>query len=240
MGERSCVRYDAAVLTGSRRSSVERSSASFSSDAEASARGASHGSRITVSGFTRWRGGTGVDTEGRTGSYGCGSLRDSLRGASRRRDVAEMGAGAGLTGAALARRRAAGARSARRTAEAGRRPVARDAVRVMSRRVPSIANAPIGSSRRFKRTMAEAHETPRYQGSATTMTTAPADARVVVGVGVGPGYYGPAYGPAPYPYYGCGYYCGYPGYYGPSVAFGVGGWGGWRGGWRGGWHGGRR
>src|SRR5690242_15043934 len=78
---------------------------------------------------------------------------------------------------------------------------------------------------------------------ATAALTTPADARVVVGVGIGvPGYYG-------YPYYG------YPGYYsyygGPYVGWG-GGWGwrgygwragwhpgwGWHGGWRGGWHGG--
>lgn len=80
----------------------------------------------------------------------------------------------------------------------------------------------------------------------TAALTAPADARVVVGVGVGfPGYYG-------YPCCGYPYYYGYPGYYGgyyggPYVGVGWGGgWGwhgGWRGrpgwGWRGGWHGGR-
>jgi len=66
---------------------------------------------------------------------------------------------------------------------------------------------------------------------ATAVTTTPASARVVVGIGVGvPGYY---------PYYGypCGYYgyCGYPAYYG----YGYGGpyawWGGrWH--WRAGFH----
>lgn len=84
-------------------------------------------------------------------------------------------------------------------------------------------------------------------GAATAMTAAPADARVVVGLGVGPGYYGappPAY---PYRSYDCYYYgyCGYPaypayyGYYGPpAVSLGFGWGGGWHDGWRGGWHGG--
>lgn len=72
---------------------------------------------------------------------------------------------------------------------------------------------------------------------AAAFTAAPADARVFVGFGVGPGYYGPG------PYYGAGaycdpyypnydpYYCGgpyYDGYYGPywggpEVGFGFGG-----------------
>ncbi|HEX3431816.1 MAG TPA: hypothetical protein VHT03_13125 [Rhizomicrobium sp.] len=84
----------------------------------------------------------------------------------------------------------------------------------------------------------------------TAALTTPADARVVVGVGIGvPGYY-PAYPCCGY--YGYGYpYYGYPayygGYYGPYVGVGWGwragwhpGWG-WRGrwGWRG-WHGGWR
>jgi hypothetical protein len=63
---------------------------------------------------------------------------------------------------------------------------------------------------------------------ATAALTTPADARVVVGVGIGvPGYY-PAY-----PYYG---YYGYPayyGYYGSPYVWGGGRWH-WRGGW--GWH----
>jgi len=56
-------------------------------------------------------------------------------------------------------------------------------------------------------------------GGAVAATTVPADARVVVGVGIGVpvgGYYAPYYG---YPYYGYPYY-GYPaayGYYGPRV-----------------------
>src|SRR5215469_3142260 len=71
-------------------------------------------------------------------------------------------------------------------------------------------------------------------GGVMATTTAPADARVVVGIGFGVPWVYPAY-PAYYPpcYYGyCGYpaaYYGYPGYYG-------GGWG-WVGGrwvWRGG------
>ena len=82
----------------------------------------------------------------------------------------------------------------------------------------------------------------------TAALTTPADARVVVGVGIGvPGYYG--YPCCGYPYYG-----GYPGYYGgyyggPYVGVGWGGGWGWRGrgwgwrgrpgwGWHGGWHGG--
>lgn len=96
-------------------------------------------------------------------------------------------------------------------------------------------------------------------GAATAVASSPADARVVVGFGVGPGYYG--YGPAYYPRYSCdpysrwynpyrcgGYYDGYyggpayygPAYYGPSIgfSFGGGGWGGHRGGWGGGFHGG--
>lgn len=65
----------------------------------------------------------------------------------------------------------------------------------------------------------------------TAALTAPADAAVVVGVGVPGPYYYPGY---------CGYYyyCGYPGYYGyPYVGVGW-GWGhpwGWGWGWRGGW-----
>lgn len=84
---------------------------------------------------------------------------------------------------------------------------------------------------------------------ATAAVTTPADARVVVGVGIGvPGYY-PGYSPY-YGYYGYPAYYGYPGYYGgPYVGVGWGGYGwrggccwggrgyGWRGGW-GGWHGG--
>src|SRR5262249_25310652 len=100
-------------------------------------------------------------------------------------------------------------------------------------------------------------------GAATAVASSPADARVVVGFGAGPGYYG--YGPAYYPRYSCDpysrwyspYRCGYggyggyyggpayygPAYYGPSIgfSFGGGGWGGHRGGWgggHGGWHGG--
>jgi hypothetical protein len=89
-------------------------------------------------------------------------------------------------------------------------------------------------------------------GAATAVASSPADARVVVGFGVGPGYYG--YGPAYYPgyscdpysrwyspyrcggYYGPAYYGGYygPSYYGPSIGFSFGG-GGWG---HGGWHGG--
>ena len=69
----------------------------------------------------------------------------------------------------------------------------------------------------------------------------PASAAVSVGIGVAPGYYGPAY-PAPYPcsaYYP--YYCG-PAYYGYGPAFGFGGYwgGGWHGGYHGGFHGGAR
>ena len=91
-------------------------------------------------------------------------------------------------------------------------------------------------------------------GAATAVASSPADARVVVGFGVGPGYYGPAYYPRiscdPYSrwydpyrcgYYGPAYYRGYygPSYYGPSIGFSFGG-GGWgHGGWHGGgWHGG--
>ena len=82
-------------------------------------------------------------------------------------------------------------------------------------------------------------------GAAALATTAPADARVTVGIGIGgPGYYG-YYGPAyyhnpcwrPYPYrpYYCdaGYYPGYYGYGGPVIGLGFGG--GWG---HGGWHGG--
>lgn len=75
-------------------------------------------------------------------------------------------------------------------------------------------------------------------GAATAVASSPADARVVVGVGIGaPGYYGGPYYGGCYRYYDP-YYCGYygpayyGGYYGPGFAFG---WGGWRGG---GWHGG--
>ena len=90
--------------------------------------------------------------------------------------------------------------------------------------------------------------------AATLLTAAPADARVFVGFGIGPGYYGPP--PAPYAYYDPWYdpyyyddYYGYPypyyGYGGP-VFYGEFG-GGWhhhyyhhhywdRGDWRGHWH----
>lgn len=75
----------------------------------------------------------------------------------------------------------------------------------------------------------------------TAALTTPADARVVVGVGIGVPAYG--YGCCGYPYYG-GYY-GYPAYYGyyggPYVGW-RGGYGwrgyGWRAGWHPGWHGG--
>ena len=81
----------------------------------------------------------------------------------------------------------------------------------------------------------------------TAALTTPADARVVVGVGIGfPGYYG--YPCCGYPYYG-GYYPAYYGYYGSPYVWWGGGWHwrgyGWRAGWhpgwgwRGGWHGGR-
>ena len=88
-------------------------------------------------------------------------------------------------------------------------------------------------------------------GAVTAVASSPADARVVVGFGVGPGYYGPAYYPRyacdpysrwynPYrcdyygPAYGPAYYG--PAYYGPSIGFSFGG-GGWgHGGWHGGWH----
>jgi hypothetical protein len=88
-------------------------------------------------------------------------------------------------------------------------------------------------------------------GAATAITAAPADARVVVGFGIGPTYYAPP--PPVYPYrsYDCYYYgyCGYPaypaypayygGYYGPpAVSLGFGFGGGWHGGHWGGWHGG--
>jgi len=73
---------------------------------------------------------------------------------------------------------------------------------------------------------------------AAALTTAPADARVFVGFGVGPGYYGPG------PYYGGGAYCNpYSPYYDPYYCDGgyygdpywggpvvYGGWG-WGGGW---------
>jgi len=86
---------------------------------------------------------------------------------------------------------------------------------------------------------------------AATALSAPAEARVVVGIGgydYGPGYYGPSYSCSPYSRwydpYRCGYYAPryarpyYDGYYGgPSIVFGFGGGGGWRGG-HGGWHGG--
>jgi|SRR5581483_5377249 len=76
-------------------------------------------------------------------------------------------------------------------------------------------------------------------GAATAMTAAPAEARVVVGFGVGPTYYAPPPPPPAYPYssYDCYYYgyCGYPAYapyygpsyyYGPSIGFSFGGgWG---------------
>src|ERR1700744_3345622 len=71
-------------------------------------------------------------------------------------------------------------------------------------------------------------------GAATAMASAPAEARGVVGVGIGApgyygGYYGPGYGYTCDPYsrwygpYGCGYaaayYCGDDGYgYGPSFS----------------------
>src|ERR1700754_1912974 len=75
-------------------------------------------------------------------------------------------------------------------------------------------------------------------GAATAVASSPADARVVVGVGVGgPGYYGGYYGrgyyPSCYRYYDP-YYCGggygpayYGGYYGaPGIGFRFGGgWG---------------
>src|ERR1700761_4227388 len=70
-------------------------------------------------------------------------------------------------------------------------------------------------------------------------TTAPAEARVAIGIGIGgPGYYGGYYGR---PCYYDPYYCGggYYGYGGPGVYFGT-GWGGWGhgyGGYRGGWGG---
>jgi hypothetical protein len=83
-------------------------------------------------------------------------------------------------------------------------------------------------------------------GAATAMTAAPADARVVVGFGVGPTYYAPPPPPPVYPYrsYDCYYYgyCGYPAYYPgyyygpPAVSFGFGWGGGWHHGWHGGWH----
>ena len=93
-------------------------------------------------------------------------------------------------------------------------------------------------------------------GAATAVASSPADARVVVGFGVGgPGYYGGYYGPAYRPAYSCdpysrwydpyrcdyyapSYYAPYyGGYYGPSVSFGFGGGfrdhDGWGGGFRG-------
>jgi hypothetical protein len=87
-------------------------------------------------------------------------------------------------------------------------------------------------------------------GAATFAAATPAAARVVVGFGVGPGYYGPpAYSYSCDPYsrwydpYRCGYYA--PGYYappyyygGPSIVLGGRFGGGWHGGDRGGFHGG--
>ena len=92
--------------------------------------------------------------------------------------------------------------------------------------------------------------------AAALLTSAPADARVFVGFGVGPGYYGPP--PAPYygygycgPYdrwygpYGCDDYYGYPGpyYYGYGGPVFYGEFGGgfhhhhyWGHGWGGHWH----
>ncbi|HEX9159959.1 MAG TPA: hypothetical protein VF835_07000 [Rhizomicrobium sp.] len=84
-------------------------------------------------------------------------------------------------------------------------------------------------------------------GGVMATTTAPADARVVVGFGIGVPWAYPAY-----PYYpGCyGYYCGYPGYYGYPASYGHYGYPGWYGGgwawaggrwvWRGGFRGGFR
>jgi hypothetical protein len=78
-------------------------------------------------------------------------------------------------------------------------------------------------------------------GGVMATTTAPADARVFVGVGIGVPWVYPAY-PAYYP--PCyGYYCGYPGYYGYPAYYGGGGGWAWFGGrwvWRGGFRGGFR
>jgi hypothetical protein len=76
-------------------------------------------------------------------------------------------------------------------------------------------------------------------GGVMATTTAPADARVFVGIGLGVPWAYPAY-----PYYaGCyPYYCGYPAYYGYPGYYGGGGWA-WFGGrwvWRGGFRGGFR
>ena len=71
---------------------------------------------------------------------------------------------------------------------------------------------------------------------AVTVIASPASAGVAVGIGVGPGYYGPSAGAVcdPYSRFYNSYYCG-PAYYGgPVIGFG-GFYGGWHGG---GWHGG--
>ena len=70
-------------------------------------------------------------------------------------------------------------------------------------------------------------------GGVMATTTVPADARVVVGVGIGVPWVYPAY-PAYAPCYG--YYCGYPAYYDYPAYYGGDGWA-WVGGrwvWRGG------